>query len=83
MSMYVVLNLGPTGLLVFWLMKYADNIIKVYSASMVMLLTYYQYFSQTSTLHCRLQLSIIPLIEEHIHDVILLSEILNTILWSV
>ncbi|KAF5744149.1 hypothetical protein HS088_TW08G00745 [Tripterygium wilfordii] len=35
----VVLNLGSTGLLVSWLMKYADNIIKVYSTSMAMLLT--------------------------------------------
>ncbi|XAR53983.1 hypothetical protein NMG60_11028954 [Bertholletia excelsa] len=35
----VVLNLGSTGLLVSWLMKYADNIVKVYSTSMSMLLT--------------------------------------------
>ncbi|KAL9434551.1 hypothetical protein AB3S75_029235 [Citrus x aurantiifolia] len=35
----VVFNLGSTGLLVSWLMKYADNIIKVYSTSMAMLLT--------------------------------------------
>ncbi|KAG9448392.1 hypothetical protein H6P81_014520 [Aristolochia fimbriata] len=35
----VVLNLGSTGLLVSWLMKYADNIVKVYSTSMAMLLT--------------------------------------------
>ncbi|KAF5195757.1 Cmp-sialic acid transporter [Thalictrum thalictroides] len=35
----VVLNLGTTGLLVSWLMKYADNIVKVYSTSMAMLLT--------------------------------------------
>ncbi|KAM0939426.1 putative nucleotide-sugar transporter [Dioscorea sansibarensis] len=35
----VVLNLGSSGLLVSWLMKYADNIIKVYSTSMAMLLT--------------------------------------------
>lgn len=27
----VVLNLGSTGLLVSWLMKYADNIVKVLS----------------------------------------------------
>ncbi|KAI9079336.1 hypothetical protein K1719_038635 [Acacia pycnantha] len=33
----VVLNLGSTGLLVSWLMKYADNIVKVYSTSMAML----------------------------------------------
>lgn len=26
----VVLNLGSTGLLVSWLMKHADNIVKVY-----------------------------------------------------
>lgn len=26
----VVLNLGSTGLLVSWLMKYADNIVKVF-----------------------------------------------------
>nr|GMD61910.1 CMP-sialic acid transporter 1 [Ipomoea batatas] len=35
----VVLNLGTTGLLVSWLMKFADNIVKVYSTSMAMLLT--------------------------------------------
>ncbi|KAM3684743.1 hypothetical protein ACB098_11G068800 [Castanea mollissima] len=35
----VVLNLGSTGLLVSWLMKYADNIVKVYSTSMAMPLT--------------------------------------------
>lgn len=35
----VVLNLGSSGLLVSWLMKYADNIVKVYSSSMAMLLT--------------------------------------------
>ncbi|KAK4738878.1 hypothetical protein R3W88_002575 [Solanum pinnatisectum] len=35
----VVLNLGTTGLLVSWLMKYADNIVKVYATSMAMLLT--------------------------------------------
>ncbi|CAA3013995.1 CMP-sialic acid transporter 1 [Olea europaea subsp. europaea] len=35
----VVLNLGSTGLLVSWLMKYADNIVKVYSTSMAMLMT--------------------------------------------
>ncbi|KAM2075340.1 hypothetical protein ACFX1T_038240 [Malus domestica] len=35
----VMLNLGSTGLLVSWLMKYADNIVKVYSTSMAMLLT--------------------------------------------
>ncbi|GMP43714.1 hypothetical protein CsSME_00012971 [Camellia sinensis var. sinensis] len=35
----VVLNLCSTGLLVSWLMKYADNIVKVYSTSMAMLLT--------------------------------------------
>ncbi|OMO64337.1 Nucleotide-sugar transporter [Corchorus capsularis] len=35
----VILNLGSTGLLVSWLMKYADNIVKVYSTSMAMLLT--------------------------------------------
>jgi hypothetical protein len=30
----VVLNLGSTGLLVSWLMKYADNIVKVNSLFM-------------------------------------------------
>ncbi|KAL2928240.1 CMP-sialic acid transporter 1 [Bienertia sinuspersici] len=35
----VVLNLGSSGLLVSWIMKYADNIVKVYSTSMAMLLT--------------------------------------------
>ncbi|KAK2976659.1 hypothetical protein RJ640_012333 [Escallonia rubra] len=39
MTWMVVLNLGSTGLLVSWLMKYADNIVKVYSTSMAMLLT--------------------------------------------
>uniref|UniRef100_A0A5B7BCY4 Putative CMP-sialic acid transporter 1-like isoform X1 n=1 Tax=Davidia involucrata TaxID=16924 RepID=A0A5B7BCY4_DAVIN len=38
-TLLVVLNLGSTGLLVSWLMKYADNIVKVYSTSMAMLLT--------------------------------------------
>ncbi|KAM7274732.1 hypothetical protein ACFE04_016598 [Oxalis oulophora] len=35
----VVINLASSGLLVSWLMKYADNIVKVYSTSMAMLLT--------------------------------------------
>ncbi|MCO5614739.1 hypothetical protein L7F22_069023 [Adiantum nelumboides] len=35
----VVLNLGCTGLLVSWIMKYADNIVKVYATSLAMLLT--------------------------------------------
>lgn len=35
----VVLNLSSTGLLVSWLMKYSDNIAKVYATSMAMLLT--------------------------------------------
>ncbi|KAJ7564217.1 hypothetical protein O6H91_02G007600 [Diphasiastrum complanatum] len=35
----VVLNLGCTGLLVSWVMKYVDNIVKVYATSMAMLLT--------------------------------------------
>uniref|UniRef100_A0A2P2KUS9 Cmp-sialic acid transporter n=1 Tax=Rhizophora mucronata TaxID=61149 RepID=A0A2P2KUS9_RHIMU len=35
----VVLNLGCSGLLVSWLMKFADNIVKVYSTSLAMLLT--------------------------------------------
>ncbi|KAG6531530.1 hypothetical protein ZIOFF_005344 [Zingiber officinale] len=35
----VVLNLGSSGLIVSWLLKYADNIVKVYSTSMAMLLT--------------------------------------------
>ncbi|XP_021757613.1 CMP-sialic acid transporter 1-like isoform X1 [Chenopodium quinoa] len=35
----VVLNLGSSGLLVSWIMKYADNIVKVYATSMAMLLT--------------------------------------------
>lgn len=35
----VVINLGVTGLLVSWIMKYADNIVKVYATSMAMLLT--------------------------------------------
>ncbi|KAH7441380.1 hypothetical protein KP509_03G035500 [Ceratopteris richardii] len=39
MTWLVVLNLGCTGLLVSWIMKYADNIVKVYATSMAMLLT--------------------------------------------
>ncbi|KAF3335569.1 CMP-sialic acid transporter 1-like isoform X1 [Carex littledalei] len=35
----VVANLASSGLLVSWLMKYADNIVKVYATSMAMLLT--------------------------------------------
>eukprot|EP00899_Mesostigma_viride_P016116 jgi/Mesvir1/24505/Mv21853-RA.2 len=35
----VVLNLAFTGLIVSWVMKFADNIIKVYATSMAMLLT--------------------------------------------
>lgn len=35
----VVLNLGSTGLLVSWLMKYADNIVKV------LLFPYYIFIS--------------------------------------
>ncbi|KAG6552204.1 hypothetical protein Mapa_006052 [Marchantia paleacea] len=38
-TLLVVLNLGCTGLLVSWIMKFADNIVKVYSTSMAMLLT--------------------------------------------
>lgn len=30
----VVLNLGSTGLLVSWLMKHADNIVKVYFSTL-------------------------------------------------
>ncbi|KAL2608793.1 hypothetical protein R1flu_027366 [Riccia fluitans] len=39
MTVLVVVNLGCTGLLVSWIMKFADNIVKVYSTSMAMLLT--------------------------------------------
>ena len=35
----VVMNLAFTGLLVSWIMKYADTIVKVYSTSMAMLVT--------------------------------------------
>eukprot|EP00898_Chlorokybus_atmophyticus_P003500 jgi/Chlat1/4150/Chrsp27S00313 len=35
----VVLNLSFTGLVVSWVMKYADNIVKVFATSMAMLLT--------------------------------------------
>ena len=35
----VVCNLAFTGLLVSWIMKYADTIVKVYSTSMAMLVT--------------------------------------------
>eukprot|EP00850_Spirogloea_muscicola_P002198 SM000008S22287 [mRNA] locus=s8:865672:868188:- [translate_table: standard] len=35
----VVLNAALTGLLVSWVIKYADNIVKVYATSTVMLLT--------------------------------------------
>lgn len=35
----VVLNLAFTGLLVSWVMKFADTIVKVYSTSMAMLVT--------------------------------------------
>ncbi|CAM6084893.1 unnamed protein product [Calypogeia fissa] len=38
-TLLVVINLGCTGLLVSWIMKFADNIVKVYSTSMAMLLT--------------------------------------------
>ncbi|KAL3699886.1 hypothetical protein R1sor_017908 [Riccia sorocarpa] len=38
-TLLVVVNLGCTGLLVSWIMKFADNIVKVYSTSMAMLLT--------------------------------------------
>lgn len=33
----VVLNLGSTGLLVSWLMKYADNIVKVSITSKIVM----------------------------------------------
>lgn len=36
---FVVFNLAFTGLLVSWIMKYADTIVKVYSTSMAMLVT--------------------------------------------
>lgn len=39
MTWLVVVNLGCTGLLVSWIMKYADSIVKVYATSMAMLLT--------------------------------------------
>lgn len=35
----VVMNLAFTGLLVSWIMKFADTIVKVYSTSMAMLVT--------------------------------------------
>merc|ERR1712023_545141 len=35
----VVANLAFTGLLVSWIMKFADSIVKVYSTSMAMLVT--------------------------------------------
>ena len=35
----VVCNLAFTGLLVSWIMKFADTIVKVYSTSMAMLVT--------------------------------------------
>lgn len=41
----VVLNLGSTGLLVSWLMKYADNIVKViaftFEVTPMVLLSYF------------------------------------------
>lgn len=41
----VVLNLGSTGLLVSWLMKYADNIVKV-SISIISMLSESGHISQ-------------------------------------
>mmetsp|Transcript_52443 Transcript_52443/g.166799 ORF Transcript_52443/g.166799 Transcript_52443/m.166799 type:complete len:129 (+) Transcript_52443:70-456(+) len=38
-TVLVVCNLAFTGLLVSWVMKYADSIVKVYSTSMAMLVT--------------------------------------------
>ena len=35
----VVCNLAFTGLLVSWIMKFADTIVKVYSTSMAMMVT--------------------------------------------
>lgn len=35
----VALNLAFSGLLVSWIMKYADSILKVFATSMAMLLT--------------------------------------------
>ena len=39
MTWLVVANLAGTGLLVSWVMKYADSIVKVYATSMAMLVT--------------------------------------------
>lgn len=35
----VVLNLALSGLLVSWIMKYADSVLKVFATSMAMLVT--------------------------------------------
>ena len=39
MTWLVVANLAFSGLLVSWVMKFADSIVKVYATSMAMLLT--------------------------------------------
>ncbi|XP_057849252.1 CMP-sialic acid transporter 1 isoform X2 [Cryptomeria japonica] len=41
----VVLNLGSTGLLVSWLMKYADNIVKLFLGVLICIMSLQMYFT--------------------------------------
>lgn len=43
----VVLNLGSTGLLVSWLMKHADNIVKVYPGTLLQASSFSLLFVRT------------------------------------
>ena len=58
-----VLTLSSSGLLVSWIMKYADSIVKVYATSMAMLVTMVVsifLFGQTPTLQVPFDASSYP-----------------------
>ena len=57
-TVMVACNLAFSGLLVSWIMKFADSILKVFSTSMAMLLTMLisvTFFDTALTLQVRLQ----------------------------
>ncbi|WOG90527.1 hypothetical protein DCAR_0209771 [Daucus carota subsp. sativus] len=46
----VVLKLGSTGLLVSWLMNYADNIVKLFLGIIVCIMSVHMYFAPPNML---------------------------------
>nr|XP_029153716.1 CMP-sialic acid transporter 1 isoform X3 [Arachis hypogaea] len=46
----VVLNLGSTGLLVSWLMKHADNIVKLFLGIIICMMSLHMYFAPSNML---------------------------------